>query len=178
MQQRYLRSADVESADVGASLANMPGSPDDEGLAPAVTPPIDGRQPASDAAAASGWSQAEALDHVWHSQQGDDERGEASPGEGPAGPSARTPMSPQPPDKAARRRAATETASQLANDDSPYAICPGEPDRVWEMVLEACNKRDSSVPAGSAKTEAWGFAWMARFGRAHNTPWMRPWRAR
>ena len=175
VQQRYLRSADVESADVGASLANMPGSPDDGGPAPAVTPPIDGRQPVSDAAAASGWSQAEALDHVWHSQQGDDERGEASPGEGPAGPSARTPMSPQPPDdRTARRRAATETANQLANDDSPYAICPGEPDRVREMVLDACKKRDSSVPAGSAKTEAWGFAWMARFGRAHNTPWMRP----
>ena len=60
------------------------------------------------------------------------------------------------------------------DDDSPYAICPGEPDRVREMGLDACKKRDSSVPAGSAKTEAWGFAWMARFGRAHNTPWMRP----
>ena len=74
----------------------------------------------------------------------------------------------------ARKRAALELAEKLANDVSPYAICPSNPDKIKKMTVAAADARMAAIPSGTASSDAWGFGWAMKFGLAHDTPWMRP----
>ena len=85
------------------------------------------------------------------------------------------PGSPQPLTAAAARRAsADDMASRLARDPTPDAICPDDPRRLRAMCNESRAMLDAGLRHGTAKSDAWGFRWMVRFGQAHHIRWMRP----
>ena len=106
----------------------------------------------------------------------------ASPGEPHAQPTASGPTaralatrSPQPADaKAARARAAEEIADRLVIDDSPYALCLGDPEMARAAVASVHELKAAGVPRGTAKRDDWGFAWVARYCAASNNTVMRP----
>ena len=83
--------------------------------------------------------------------------------------------SPQPMTAAAARKAAArQAAERLAADDSPYALCPDEPERLGAMVTEAASIRDEGIPQGTKGADETGFKAVKRFCQSINTPWMRP----
>ena len=83
--------------------------------------------------------------------------------------------SPQPVTAAsARRAAALSAADSMVEDDTPYALCPNDPDRLRSLCVNAAAARQDAIPTGTKKADEWGFAWAMRFGKAHNTPWLRP----
>ena len=83
--------------------------------------------------------------------------------------------SPQPTTvEAARRAAARELAHKLANDDSPYALCPDQPEKLLKATIGAAEARMAAIPHNTRSSDAWGFGWAMRFGCHFNTPWMRP----
>tara|TARA_B110000503_G_scaffold47688_1_gene77649 strand:- start:114 stop:5735 length:5622 start_codon:yes stop_codon:yes gene_type:complete len=75
---------------------------------------------------------------------------------------------------AARKAAALHDAELMVNDDTPYAICPSDPVRLRAMCVEASSSRIAAIPKGTQAADEWGFGWAVRFGKEHDTPWMRP----
>ena len=75
---------------------------------------------------------------------------------------------------AARRAAALTAADRMAGDDTKYAICPDDPDRLRSMCIDASVARSNAIPKGTRNADEWGFGWAVRFGKEHDTPWMRP----
>ena len=83
--------------------------------------------------------------------------------------------SPQPATATAARRAAALTAADhMADDDTKYAICPDDPDRLRSMCIDASAARSNAIPKGTRNADEWGFGWAVKFGSEHDTPWMRP----
>ena len=85
------------------------------------------------------------------------------------------PGSPQPMTAAAARAASSRSvASQLAANTTEYAICPGNPSAIYNMVQEASAAHDAGIPAGSKSADEWGFKKVREWATALGARWMRP----
>ena len=163
---------DANSSPIGGSLHGLPGSMD----APRIrSPEKEEHSPGYGIAQIWASDTAAQLDTAWQSSRDKMADQPISMFELGGGALERSIRSPQPTSAAAaRRRAAEEVARKLTQDDSAYAICPGEPVKLMSLCLSAAQARDASIPGGTAKRDAWGFGWAMKFGIAYNTPWMRP----
>ena len=87
------------------------------------------------------------------------------------------PGSPQPLTAGAARRAShTRLADELADNTSPDAICPDDPERLRAMIVGAGVTRDAGIAHGSKGADENGFKWVREFaqGMGPTVRWMRP----
>ena len=94
------------------------------------------------------------------------------PGEGPRAPAAAQAV---PADATAARAMAFEALEDLlANDDSEYALCPGDRATLHEIIVNSRELVLAGIPRGTLKADNNAVAYAARFCLRRNTPFMRP----
>ena len=63
---------------------------------------------------------------------------------------------------------------KLLDDDSPYALCQGRPQRLRELVEMSLDTILAGIPAGTLKADESGLKWVAHFCLAESIPFIRP----
>jgi len=75
---------------------------------------------------------------------------------------------------AARAVLHDELLQTLLNDDSPFALCQGRPERLRQLMADSLNTILAGIPEGTMKADESGLKWIAHFCLAENIAFKRP----
>lgn len=75
---------------------------------------------------------------------------------------------------AVRAMAARNTAARLQHDDSTYAICPGNPERLAGVIADVDDRNAEAREASTRRLDSWGYEWWVKACDALDTPPLRP----